>query len=293
MAEDGKTLSGTVKLPVIGTVKKKYVAVGVGLTVVAIGITLYRRHQAGTSTSGTAAANAFTDPAGNTCAAPNPLTGFCPGTPDDLAAQAQLAVNTGSQQSGSGTDGGGGTVGGEVQTGPPFSSNAAWSQYVTTYLVDQAGRDAKTVSTAIGDYIAGNALDTPEEDIVNAAIAYGGPPPIAGPGGFPPSIRHKGTKGGGKTYADNPVKGLHASGVMKTVADIDWQNAAHAASYEVTLTHNGRRMRRFDVTSSKTKLTGLNAGTHYTVSVLARPPKPSAHAASVSFTTDKNAPKKK
>ena len=180
-----------------------------------------------------------------------------------------------------------------MQNGPPFSSNAAWSQYVTTYLVDTTGRDAKAVSTAIGDYIGGVAVDTPEEDIIHAANAYGGPPPIAGPGGFPPSIRHKGTKGGGKTHADNPVKGLKHTNVMKTVADIDWQNSAHAASYQVTLTHAGRRIRQYDVTESKTRLTGLTAGTHYTVTVLARPPATSAHAASTSFTTDKNAPKKK
>jgi hypothetical protein len=198
-----------------------------------------------------------------------------------------LAANTGSQQDTRGSGSGGGSVGGEVQNGPPFSSNAAWSQYVTTYLVDTTGRDAKAVSSAIGDYLAGVAVDTPEEDIIHAANAYGGPPPIAGAGGFPPSIHHKGTKGGGKTFADNPVKGLKASGVMKTVADVDWQNSAHAASYQVTLTHNGRRMRQFDVTESKAKITGLNAGTHYTVTVLARPPKTSAHAASVAFTTDK------
>jgi hypothetical protein len=289
MAEDtatGKTLSGTVKLPFVGTVKKKYIAIGLAATAGAIVITLYRRRQAGTS-GATAAANAFTDPAGNQCAAPNPLTGFCPGTPDDLAAQAQLAVNTGSQQSGSGSGSDGGTVGGEVQNGPPFSSNPAWAQYVTTYLVDTTGRNAQAVSTAIGDYLSGTAVDTPEEDIIHAANAYGGPPPVAGAGGFPPSIRHKGTKGGGKTFADNPVKGLKASGVMKTVADLDWQNSAHAASYEVTISHAGRRVRHFDVAESKTKITGLTPGTHYTATVLARPPKSSAHGATVAFTTHK------
>jgi hypothetical protein len=131
----------------------------------------------------------------------------------------------------------------------------------------------------------GAAVDTPEEDIIHAATAYAGSPPVSGNGGFPPSIHHKGTKTGGKTQADNPVTGLHAGGIQKTVADISWHPAAHAGSYQVTLSHKGQRMRQEDVTEPKKRLTGLKSGETYEVAVLARPPKPSATAAHVSFKT--------
>jgi hypothetical protein len=276
------TLDGTVKIPLVGTVKKKYAVIGIGITLALIGITLYRRKQAGTSATGAT----VTDPAGNVCAAVNPATGYCPGTPEDTAFLAQntpsapIGSNGADSGSGSGGDGGGGS-----QSGPPFANNQAWSQWATTYLVGTIGENAHNVAQALGDYLAGRPVDTPEENIINQAIGYAGNVPVTATDGFPPSIRHKGTKGGGQEKAVNPVTGLHASGIQKTVADITWHPAAHAGSYGITLFHKTQKMRTYDVTAAKTRLTGLKSGESYTVHVLARPPKPSAHDAHVTFKT--------
>ena len=63
------------------------------------------------------AAGTQTDPAGNTCATVNPATGYCPGTPEDLAAQqanAGTTDTTGTAAAGGTTDttGAGGGAGG-------------------------------------------------------------------------------------------------------------------------------------------------------------------------------------
>lgn len=63
------------------------------------------------------AAGQQTDPAGNTCTAVNPATGYCPGTPEDLAAQQANAgtdttgTDTTGAGTGTGTDQSGGSAG--------------------------------------------------------------------------------------------------------------------------------------------------------------------------------------
>jgi LysM repeat protein len=75
------------------------------------------------------------------------------------------------------------------QAGPPFTNNAAWSQYAENYLITTLGMDAATVSSALGAYIAGQPVTTAQQDVINQATAIAGTPPVAGPGGYPPSIR--------------------------------------------------------------------------------------------------------
>ena len=60
-------------------------------------------------------AAAVTDPAGNTCAAVNPATGYCPGTPEDAAALAAASTSGGADTTG--TSGGTDTTGGVAGTG--------------------------------------------------------------------------------------------------------------------------------------------------------------------------------
>lgn len=56
-----------------------------------------------------------TDPAGNTCTAINPATGYCPGTPEDAAALAAASTSGGTDTTG--TTGGTDTTGGAAGTG--------------------------------------------------------------------------------------------------------------------------------------------------------------------------------
>ena len=114
----------------------------------------YERQQkaSAATTATTAGTTEVTDPAGNTCTAVNPETGYCPGTPQDTAALAALQGATTSTASTPSTDttGGGATdtsganssgapTGGPSPTPAPVTSpsvtapsgttaaNAAWS----------------------------------------------------------------------------------------------------------------------------------------------------------------------
>src|SRR5260370_42440857 len=66
----------------IGGIKKEYVYIGGGLLLV-IGVVIVRSRNAKAAAS--TSTGTVTDPAGNVCAAFNPVTGYCPGTPNDLA----------------------------------------------------------------------------------------------------------------------------------------------------------------------------------------------------------------
>src|SRR5882724_7509921 len=63
-------------------------------------------------------------------------------------------------------------------TGPP--DNAAWAQETAAYLISQ-GYDPITVITALGKYLAGNAVTQDEYNIVIAGIGVKGNPPDGAP----------------------------------------------------------------------------------------------------------------
>ena len=197
-------LEGTVKLPVFGTVSKQTAAAtGGGAVILVLGIWWYRQRKASRAAAATAASGApsggmITDPAGNSCAAANPATGFCPGTPEDQQAQAgggAGAFNT------TGLGGGlsgfyygsGGPTGPAVPGGPPgpgnFADNAEWAQYAENYMITTLGADPAATGSALGKYITGQPVDPAAQNIIQEAIAIAGSPPGAGPGGHPPGIK--------------------------------------------------------------------------------------------------------
>jgi hypothetical protein len=178
-----------------------------------------------------------------------------------------------------------GTAGTTAPGGPPFSSNAAWSQYAIGYLTGTAGLNARTVTTALGAYLDGKPVTAAQEDIINDAIGIAGKPPVSGPGGFPPSIHVTGTKTGGRTTADNPVKGLKVTAVQKTDATVTWDKEAAATYYTVVVTAGKTTALRQDATGASSHIGGLKPGTAYQVAVTARPARASAAAAHATFRT--------
>lgn len=100
-----------------------------------------------------------------------------------------------------GAEGSYGTAGG-TPAGPPFSTNAQWSQYVLNYFSTNQFGDLAGMTTAIGLYLAGQAVDAQQATYIHDATAIGGTPPVAGPGNFPPSIRQQGSHGGTVTVPD-------------------------------------------------------------------------------------------
>ncbi|HEV2256834.1 MAG TPA: hypothetical protein VGS06_27180, partial [Streptosporangiaceae bacterium] len=113
---------GTVSIPGVGRLPTWVVLAGVGIVIVLI---IRNRSSSGTP----AAAGTATDPAGNTGTI-DPATGYVYGSPQDTAAlQTSAAAGTADT---SGTTAA--TVAGQVASGPPFTSNAAWSQYAVSVL---------------------------------------------------------------------------------------------------------------------------------------------------------------
>jgi hypothetical protein len=78
------------------------------------------------------------------------------------------------------------------------TTNAAWAQAAESYLANTGGYDPATVAGALGIYLSGGTPSATQQSIIEAAIAFQGYPPTAGPSGYPPSI-HVAVPGGGQT----------------------------------------------------------------------------------------------
>jgi hypothetical protein len=309
-------LSGTVQVPGVGKLPKA--AVGGGLAVVGYAIYKYRKDNAAGGPAAAAAGGDPYPPDGSTGDPSNlystdPATGitygdeqlgYGAGGTGGIGAANQLdpypwdgttanAADPYSMDPATGTtygnegNFGSSNVGSQAANGPPFTSNAAWSQYAINYLTATLGLDPGTVSGAIGAYIAGRPVTAAQEATINEAIAVAGPPPVSGPNNFPPSINVSGSKTGGTAVAHNPVTGLHAS-VRYTQLDVSWHASEHATKYRVIINDkSGRRVQTDEVTGTHTTVHNLHKKTRYQVKVLALPTNSSgyAHEAQTSITT--------
>jgi hypothetical protein len=202
-------LEGTFNTPVGTVPKKAAVLVGAGLALL-VGVMYYRGKKQGGAAS---AAGASTEI--------NPATGYVYGSPEDAAAMAAQ----GNYQTG-GSVGGGGGGGGNGQTG--FTTNAQWVQSTITGMTNSGIiSDASALSVAIGKYIAGQPVgdNTVARSLIEQAIAFNGPPPLAGPNGYPPSINTQ------NPVADQPPATVPPPATLPTSATApagknlyDWTN---------------------------------------------------------------------
>jgi hypothetical protein len=195
-APPGKT-KGTISIPGVGKLPTWAVLGGVGIVLVLI---IRSRSKA----SAAAAAGTATDPAGNVGVI-DPATGYVQGSPQDQAALAASAAAGTADTSGTS----GGSVGTQVTNGPPFTSNAAWSQYAISVLQGN-GYDPGILSAELGAYLNGQAITPAQQSDINAAVAVAGYPPVAGPNGKPPAINVSGSSAGGA--GPNPSTGSPGSG---------------------------------------------------------------------------------
>jgi hypothetical protein len=209
-------IEGTVHLPVFGAVKKKSALLfgggGIGLIFVIYWVRQHRAAQtaaAASSANTTGAGGSVTDPAGNTCSAVNPATGYCPGTLEDQQALSGAGGDDSAYDTSDLDEGLTGAyygAGGATQSTAPgpgnFADNAEWAQYVEAYITTTLGGDPATVGNAIGKYLTGQPVTPDQVTIVNEATAYGGQPPIAGAAGDPPGVNTTaGTTGTGTASA--------------------------------------------------------------------------------------------
>lgn len=269
---------GKIDIPGVGKVKPVYA--GAGLAAVAVLIILYYRRK--NSAGSTTAAAQQTDPAGNTGPI-DPATGYVFGSPEDVAALAAAGGSTGG--GGSGT-GGGGTTSDQVSNGPPFTSNAAWAQYAIQVL-EGNGYDAGTVTGDLGLYLSGSQVTADQEDVINAAIAVAGYPPVAGPNGYPPAINVIGSKQGGGgggsgsgSGSGNPPPGNTNAGRLTQPQNVrlvlqytnsvrlQWDEVAGHTGYVVQAKQGGPNGQvvngPFDTVLALANIGGLQPGTRYT-----------------------------
>ena len=306
-------LEGTVKLPGIGPVKKKTAAFGgVGAVAFVLAVYWYRQRKAAAAAaaapSSAGAAGSVTDPAGNTCSAVNPATGYCPGTAEDQAALAGTA-SAGAPFDTSSLDGAGLSgyyygSGGAVQANPPgpqnFADNAEWAQYVEAYLTSSLGGDPAAVGNAIGKYLTGQPVTSDQVTVINEAIAYGGSPPQSGPSGDPPGINtaaqntgtstspagssstgaassssSSSTSSSSKAKASTPagsISNLQAFNVTKSSFTARWNAAARATGYAYAITElDGTHVKSGTTSATSVSVTGLHPGWTYNVGVQALP----------------------
>jgi hypothetical protein len=193
-------MANEVTLPGVGKVKKSYAIAG-GIGVVVLAVIWYRQKKSASAAAGgtPAGTGMVTDPAGNVCSALNPASGYCPGTAQDMAYQANQLGYGGSAYGGGGggySYGTGASPSGTGTTPGPgsFTNNAEWASYCES-VMGSNGSDA--VAAALGKYLTGNQITTTQATIVDEAIAVGGYPPTNGPGGRPPGLNVTSPGGGG------------------------------------------------------------------------------------------------
>lgn len=231
----GKT-PGTINIPKIGRVKKVYVYGGVAVVGILV-IVYYRNHAA--SSSASTDASQQTDPAGNVGVI-DPATGYVEGSPEDLSA---LTASADFNPAGDSSQGSAGSVDTQIDNGPPFTSNAAWSQYVLAHL-PQAQDDPSGVASALGAYLAGSKVTPAQHDLIQAAIALADRPPVSGPNGMPPAINVGAPLTGGQIppplrtppTAPRPVDLTHTN-ITATSVDLHWTEVPGATGYHVYRGH--------------------------------------------------------
>jgi hypothetical protein len=253
---------GTVNVPKIGKVKKVYV-IGAGALVGVAAVVWYRKRKAASQAASTGAI--VTDSAGNVGVL-DPATGFVQGSPEDLAALEGMGqTGTGAGGSGGSSSSGDSSVPTQIEAGPPFTTNAAWTQYATTYLVGTLGMDPGTVANDLGKYIAGAQVTQAERDgVIQPALAYAGTPPIGGAGGFPPSINVVGTVSGTGSTPGAPK--LSIGTVTESSGVVKWAAVSGATGYAWTASGPSYSKTGTGAGTSVT-LSGLKAGSSYTVAV--------------------------
>jgi hypothetical protein len=226
----------------IAGVKKQYVYAGGAILGVVILVVYYRSKQQ--AAAATTAANTVTDPSGNVCAALSPVSGYCPGTPEDLAYQ-----GTGAAGTLEGTNAAS-YVGGQIigydqygnpiyssnsqQSGVPgaFTNNAQWTQAALQEMVDlEPSADPGTIADALGLYINGQSVTSAQKSVIEQAIALEGFPPVGGTNGNPPGIVDQPITSGG---------GGGTGGATITVPNVvkDTLNQAHSTLQSAGLTFN-------------------------------------------------------
>lgn len=198
-------MEGTADLPVVGTVKKRYILIPAAAAAVFVAYRWY-----------SASRDAAAAPAGS----------------DGLYTSPDMA------DYGLSTTGGATTVTGNTGstvtdgTNPnAIDDNAEWTQKAVERL-GNAGYDSATVYGALGEFLARRSLDASEASIVRAALAAAGQPPVGGPY----SVIDAASTSTGTLAAPT---GLRVTAHTDTSVNLAWSLVDGAASYAVYRSDTG------------------------------------------------------
>jgi hypothetical protein len=261
----------------IGGVKKEYVYSGIAVAVVTLAVVYYRSKSTdnGVNSTGT-----VTDPAGNVCAALSPSSGYCPGSPEDLAYAGNTATGSGGLVGSDSSSFVGGQIigydqygnpiysGGPTQSGPgSYTNNAQWTQAASASLIDaDQNTNAETINEALGNYINGRPVTAAQRSIIQQAIAFQGYPPVGGPNGNPPGIVDSTATPPTIKNVTHKPGGLRAVNITTKSATLQCTSLQNATSYHWRVWEaNAAHHVVFDKTSPTTSIpvTGLKPKTSY------------------------------
>jgi hypothetical protein len=232
-------LQGTMNVPGVGEVQKKYVVAGGGIVVAIVGYYWWTGRQ---GNAGAAATEVAGEPVGDELLED---TSGVPGTDYNPPV---------------------------VQNPPPvvdeqgvITTNAQWSVAAVAALTD-VGADTLTASTAIGRYIAGMALSAAHADLVRQAVALVGEPPV----GDHPITLEPVTTPNPELPSGNSLPApasLKSTGVTKTTVSLAWNPVQGAEYYRAYRKGVGTNIGSSQ--DGKITLGGLKANTSYTFQVRA------------------------
>lgn len=225
-----------VNVPKIGPVNKKVLIVVGGSAAAFVGWRYWQARKAASYTEGDTTAPDYTDP------------GTIPAV--DGAYQSDNSYGFGGSS--------GGTDSGTVDSyGFHGTTNDQWTQYATTQLVASDKWSYTDIVTALGKYLSSKPLSTMEVDIVQAAIAVAGYPPVGSHPVIPASSS--------SSVSLPAPAGLKATNVTASSVTLSWSSVAGAAEYVVR--RGGTEVS--SPTSTSAVVTGLAAKTTYAFSVAA------------------------
>lgn len=162
----------------------------------------------------------------------------------------------------------GGAPGGDSSTGPtgpPFSNNADWTNWVIQQMqTNDPGLDVGALTNALGLYLNGQPVDAAQKTLVFDAIAVAGDPPVAGANGYPPKVQ---TNGG--TTGGHLVQNLRVTNRGRDYLNIAWTAIAGIGKYEVHIYQGNRELKSATAGTNKYRATGLSRSTTYHIYVRA------------------------
>lgn len=214
-------MSGEVKIPGIGPVKKGYAYAGVALVMGIVGYAYYRRKNHPAAAADTPAA---TTPDSSTPTSPytqpSDGSGYSPYPAQQPYSPYGYDIYGNPLPAPTGLYGGG-----------AYTTNSAWAEAAEAAL-ENTGLTLATAATAVTRVLGGLSVTSTQQGYFLQAVGTLGQPPQ----GYPKPIHVVDpTTGGDHTGTPHKPSGLHAAHVDRTSIRLDWSAVTGATGYKVYL----------------------------------------------------------